>query len=122
MKTGFSQTVPHNPQYPKFSAPESIHKPRKPRFKFLSFLSLFSLHQLFFSDMSVRYHRISLLKTAVNNVSVPDLSALERTVWNFLATCIELGKLKKKSNVALCDWMMGWNCMRYRKSWSQRSW
>ena len=59
-------------------------------------LSLFSLHQLFFSYMSLRYHRISLLKTAVNNVSVPDLSALERTVWNFLATCIELGQLKKR--------------------------
>ena len=22
---------------------------------------------------------------------------------------------KKKSDVALCDWMMGWNCMRYKK-------
>ena len=33
----------------------------------------------------------------------------------FFATCIELGKLTKKSNVALCDWMMGWNCMRYKK-------
>ena len=33
----------------------------------------------------------------------------------FFATCIELGKLKKKSDVALCDWMMGWNCMRYKK-------
>ena len=65
--------------------------------------------------MCVRYHHISLLKTAVNNVSVPDLSAPERTVWNFHATCIELGKLKIKSNVALCDSMMGWNCMRYKK-------
>ena len=90
------------------SASDSIHKPRKPQFKFSLSLSLslsFSLHQLFFSYMSLRYHRISFLKTAVNNVSVPDLSALERTVWNFLATCIELGQLKKR---VTWHFVIGW--------------
>ena len=71
----------------------------------LSLSLSFSLHQLFFSYMSLRYHRISFLKTAVNNVSVPDLSALERTVWNFLATCIELGQLKKR---VTWHFVIGW--------------